>query len=373
MKVLFHVQHLLGIGHVRRAARIASALSKAGARVTIAQGGFPVPEAGFGDIETIQLPPARASDPGFGSIVGEDGMPIDDGWKARRTAMLLDIHDDLRPDILLLETFPFGRRAFRFELLPLLERARARPGRPLVASSVRDILVAKKDPAKEAEMAEIARRHVDLVLVHGDPAFVPFGASFPFADRIADLIRYTGYVGPDPGPPPPSDEGRDEIIVSVGGGAVGERLLRIALEAARLSTYRWRLLAGPDLPGPVFAALAAAAPPSAIVERARPDFTGLLAHCRASVSQAGYNTVMDILAAGCRSVLVPFAAGGETEQAIRARLLAGAGRAQVLEEATLTPEGLAAAVETTAQMPSPPPAMALNGAEIAAEMLIEAR
>lgn len=378
MRVLFHVQHLLGIGHVRRAARIASALSRAGARVTVVQGGFPVPEAGFEDCETIQLPPARAGDPGFGSIVGEDGKPIDDGWKARRAAMLLAVHDDLRPDILLLETFPFGRRAFRFELLPLLERARARPDRPLVASSVRDILVAKKDPAKEAEMAETARRHLDLVLVHGDPAFVPFGASFPFADEIADLIRYTGYVGPDPGPLPPGDEGRDEIVVSVGGGAVGERLLRIACDAARLSANqpgrRWRLLAGPDLPERAFAALSADAPPSAIMERARPDFSGLLARTCVSVSQAGYNTVMDILAAGCRSVLVPFAAGGETEQTIRARLLAERGRARMLEEAALTPETLAAAVEAAARTPAPPPpSLALDGADTAAEMLIEAR
>lgn len=374
MKVLFHVQHLLGIGHVRRAARIASALSKADARVTIVQGGFPVPEAGFEGVETVQLPPARAGDPGFGSIVGEDGQSIDDRWKARRAAMLLDIHDDLRPDILLLETFPFGRRAFRFELLPLLERASARPDRPLVASSVRDILVAKKDPAKEAEMAEMACRHLDLVMVHGDPAFVPFGASFPFADEIADLIRYTGYVGPDTGPHPPGDEGRDEIVVSVGGGAVGERLLKVAADAARLSGRRWRLLAGPDLPKPAFAALAASAAPSAIVERARPDFASLLARASVSVSQAGYNTVMDILSAGCRSVLVPFAAGGETEQAVRARLLAKAGRAQVLEEVFLTPEGLAAAVEAAARMPPPPPpSMALDGAETTARMLIEAR
>lgn len=374
MKILFHVQHLLGIGHVRRAARVASALSKAGARVTVVQGGFPVPEAGFGDCETIQLPPARAGDPGFGSIVDEDGKPIDDRWKARRAAMLLDIHDELHPDILLLETFPFGRRAFRFELLPLLERARARPDRPLVASSVRDILVAKKDSAKEAEMAETARRHLDLALVHGDPAFVPFGASFPFADRIADLIRYTGYVGPDPGPPPPGDDGRGEIVVSVGGGAVGEKLLGTALDAARLSGRQWRLLAGPDLPEPAFAALAGGAPPSAIVERARPDFASLLARASVSVSQAGYNTVMDVLSAGCRSVLVPFAAGAETEQAIRARLLAKAGRAQVLEEASLTPQRLAAAVEAAARMPPPPPpSMALDGAETTARMLIKAR
>ena len=44
-----------------------------------------------------------------------------------------------RADVLLVELFPFGRRKFADELIPLLEDAR-RPPRALVLSSVRDIL-----------------------------------------------------------------------------------------------------------------------------------------------------------------------------------------------------------------------------------------
>ena len=43
---------------------------------------------------------------------------------------------------------------------------------------------------------------------------------------------------------------------------------------------------------------------------------GLLAGL--SISQSGYNTVCDVLQAGCRAIYVPFAAGGETEQTVRA-------------------------------------------------------
>ena len=42
------------------------------------------------------------------------------GRNSRRTA-LLSLADEVDPDILLLETYPFGRRQFRFELLPLLD------------------------------------------------------------------------------------------------------------------------------------------------------------------------------------------------------------------------------------------------------------
>ena len=86
---------------------------------------------------------------------------------------------------------------------------------------------------------------------------------------------------------------------------------------------------------------------------ARADFPGLLARCHVSVSQAGYNTVMDILSARARAVLVPFAAANETEQTVRAQALARRGWAVVCEEAGLTPDTLAAAVDRAATLHRP--------------------
>ncbi len=73
------------------------------------------------------------------------------------------------------------------------------------------------------------------------------------------------------------------------------------------------------------------------IERFRDDFAALLAGCRVSVSQAGYNTVLDILAARARAVLVPFAAERETEQLLRAERLAARGAAELVRESELTP------------------------------------
>ena len=67
-----------------------------------------------------------------------------------------------------------------------------------------------------------------------------------------------------------------------------------------------------------------------------------------SVSQGGYNTVMDILASGCPAVIVPFAAGTESEQTMRARILAQRGFVHVLEEPRLSPEALARAIDAAA-------------------------
>ncbi|HET8726906.1 MAG TPA: glycosyltransferase, partial [Alphaproteobacteria bacterium] len=163
---------------------------------------------------------------------------------------------------------------------------------------------------------------------------------------------------------------------SVGGGAVGERLLRAAVAASRtgaLAALGWRLLAGPDLPGGVMEALRRSVPAHAVVERARPDFPALLRRCRLSVSQAGYNTALDVLNAGCRAVLVPFAADGETEQATRAAILAARGLATVVDEATLTPGSLAAGIAAALEAPAPArPAIAMDGAAETARTVVAA-
>lgn len=384
MKALLYVQHLLGTGHVRRAALLTRALAAHKACVTVAYGGFPVGGVDFGPARVVHLPPARAADAAFSAIVDVDGRPIDDAWRAARRNALLSLFDEQQPDILLVETFPFGRRQFRFELAPLLDAARAARAlgpSPLIASSVRDILIKKADPKKHDDMAAMARRWFDLVLVHGDPAFIPFEATFPPTPAVADLIRYTGYVAPDREPPSPSgDDGLGEVVVSVGGGAVGFNLLRTALMARPLSAAAdriWRLLLGADLTPESVAALhdmAAAQGPGVILEPARPDFPGLLGRCLLSISQAGYNTVMDILKVGCRAIVVPFAAGGETEQAERARRLAARGLLIVLDEAALTPQTLAETVDKA--MAGPPPAaegmtLPVDGAARSAALLID--
>ena len=92
---------------------------------------------------------------------------------------------------------------------------------------------------------------------------------------------------------------------------------------------------------------------NAIVEPNRADFVSLLARARVSVSQAGYNTVADLLCAGARAVLVPFSADGEREQSIRAEVLAGAGVAQVIDENLLTAEVLLDAIRRAHASPAP--------------------
>ncbi len=346
-RVLFHVQHLLGIGHWRRAMALVRAMDEAGLAVTVLSGGPAEHEAAApGRVEIVQLPPARAADASFAAIVDGGGRAIDDRFKSRRCGLVLAALRRVRPHIVLIESFPFGRRAFRFELLPLIAAAREAAPRPAVLASIRDVLVAKDDPARAAEIVAQVRRDFDRVLVHGDRDVIPLEASFPPAAAIADKLTYTGYVMAARG----SDDGvagTGEVIVSAGGGAVGTALLRAALAARPLSPLAaapWRLLAGPHLPAADFAALGAALPPGVVLERFRPDFPAMLSRCVLSISQGGYNTTLDLLRARPRAIVVPFAAVGETEQTLRSTLLARRGAFHLLDEEKLDGESLAAAI-----------------------------
>lgn len=359
-RLLFHVQHMLGIGHRVRAERIAAACVDAGFDVTVMEGGI-AGQIGDEDdkpgLTRIQLPAARAADAGFSAVVdAATGQPIDDAWRQRRAEASLAVLDQVQPDILMVEGYPFARRAFAFELDPLITEARARGIRTAV--SLRDILVTRPDAAKTARIAEAARALYDLVLVHGDPGFAQLADSFPAAAVIADRIRYTGIVSPSPvtGGTDDADgtDGKGEVIISAGGGAVGGALCRTALAARALSSLNhatWRILVGPNLPEADRDALAAA-PDGVIVEPVRADFLTLLGNAAVSISQAGYNTVADLALSGCPSVLVPFAGptGGETEQPTRAHLLARAGRAVCLPEAELSPATLATAIDQAVQL-----------------------
>jgi predicted glycosyltransferase len=366
--VLFYVQHLLGIGHLARASRVAEALAADGFDVTMVTGGLPVSGFPGPRIRHVELPPVQAAE-GFSGLVDAGGQPVDEAFRQRRAARLVALAGELRPDIVIVEAFPFGRRQVRFELLPLIDAVAAMSPKPLLVTSVRDILQERQKPGRDRETVETLNAAFDLVMAHGDPRFAALADTFPLAPDIRVPVGYTGLVAP-PAPPPPAE--RLRVLVSAGGGAAGAGLVRAATVAARSMDEGdgWMVIAGPNLPQAEYDAAASAAPPGLRLVRFRPDFPALLGGADLSVSQAGYNTVCDILRAGCRSVLVPFAEGGETEQGVRASRLERLGLAHVLSEENFGPASLSAAIATARAAPAPPPAaLDLDGAAGSARLL----
>ncbi|KQW32229.1 glycosyl transferase [Rhizobium sp. Root274] len=345
-KVFFYVQHLLGIGHLARASRISRALVQAGFDVTLVTGGAPVagfPGAGIGH---VQLPAVVASNNGFSALSDLDGNPVDAAFEQARTARLLDAFHATRPDVVILEAFPFGRRQVRFELLPLIQAIEAAKPRPLLFSSIRDILQENRKAGRDRETVDLIRAHFDGVLVHGAPEFVRLEETFALTPEIADRVHYTGLVAP-PAPEPSPD--RFDTVISAGGGAVGSLLIGAALEARTLldDGSSWCVITGPNLPQADYDRFEACAGENVSLFRFRPDFPSLLPAASLSISQAGYNTVCDLLVARCRALLVPFAAGGETEQCVRAEKLQALGLARIVSEEGLTGKAMAEAILAT--------------------------
>ncbi len=370
MRALIHVQHLLGVGHLQRATEIAEALCRTGFAVTLASGGKSAPRALDPRIDFHQLPAASAADGSFSELLDENGSPVDDDWRKRRTIETLRVFHQAKPDVLITEGFPFARRMLRFELLSLLGAACEHCSCRLVVSSIRDILQPKDNLERNAETLRWLDTYYDRVLVHGDEQLAGLDYSFPPAFRIADKIAYTGYIGTDP-VTDNTDIGRDEVIVSAGGSDTGFDLLQTAIAARPLSslaTARWRILVSPTIDGDRFDSMHASSHPGVIVERNRTDFPALLARARLSISQAGYNTVTDLLRTRTPAVLVPFADAGEREQTMRATLLQQRGRVTMVEQDKLSPESLAAAIDV-ARDQNTSLDLRLDGARRSAELI----
>ncbi|WP_342106615.1 glycosyltransferase [Methylobacterium sp. SI9] len=353
MRVLIAVTHLLGAGHLTRAAALARSFVAAGHEVMLVSGGVPAPLVRLDAVHVVQLPPLHIVGTAFSNLLKPDGAPADADWLARRRDRMGEAFAAFAPDAVLTELFPFGRRALAAEFLALVEAAIARVPRPLILASVRDILAAPTRLERIAQAHARVAALYDAVLVHGDPTLVPLEASWPLDAATAGKARYTGYV--DEGTRPPPAATRAGVLVAAGSGPAGLLLLRAAADAARQRPdLGWRILAGHGVPEALLSEIGDGLP-AGVVGRARPDYRTLLAGAALSVSQCGYNTATDLLAAGTPAVLVPFEAGGETEQRLRAGHLAARGLARVLPEAELSASALLQTVEVQRAAPIPPP------------------
>ncbi|EEX08304.1 glycosyltransferase 28 domain protein [Ruegeria lacuscaerulensis ITI-1157] len=376
MKVMIAVTHLLGTGHLSRALTLGRAFAQAGHAVTVVSGGMPAPQLDRAGLSLVQLPPLRSDGTDFTRLLTDGGEPADETYLAKRAAMLSDSLWTGQPDILITELFPFGRRSLSAEFLALLSAARDLPARPVVLSSIRDILAPPSKLSKAQRADEIVDDFYDGVLVHSDPQITPLDVSWPVSERLAGRLHYTGFVAPPAPLPHRGGIGKGEVLVSAGGGSVGQPIFRAAIEAARkMPDSRWRLLVGgSDAPARMDELRKRAQGWPITIEPVRPDFRNMLPLAGASVSMCGYNTAMDLLQAGTPGVLIPFDDGNEVEQTLRARSLAHLPAIRVLPSAELTGDSLARSVAAVMEHgPRVPAKQGFDGAHRTVEIALQLR
>ncbi len=375
--VLFYCQHSLGMGHLVRSLALAAGLAER-FQVALLNGG-PLPKGvkvPIG-IKVIHLPPLGLD--ANMQLVSLDHRCNLERAQQLRQKIILEIFHSLRPNVLLIELFPFGRKKFANELLPLLEEARiAHPPRPVVVCSLRDILIGQRwdQQSHDERAAEVANRFFDAILVHSDPKFARLEESFHPQRALRVPVCYTGFVSRDQknGVAPRSAR-KHQVIVSAGGGLVGEPLLRTAIEAHALlreaEDIEMKVIAGPLLPAEAWNALCALSRRQKGPSPCRfvPDLLAELRTASASVSQCGYNTALDILRSGVPALVVPFERGNDDEQMNRARRLERMGALRVLEQKNMSAQRLTE--EIRALLPFKPQALQLdlNGAHYSARIL----
>ena len=345
MKIAFYCQHVLGIGHFQRSLTLCQALVSRGHSVTLILGG-PEIEVTDPSISTFQLPGLKM-DAEFGGLIpctpGKDLGEI----KALRQSMLYSFFERERPEVFITELYPMGRKAFRFELDPVLKAMKSGTLAPaLCCSSVRDILVEKKTgkEAFEARAVKTLNSYFHGLLIHADPEVIRLHETFDSADQINIPCHYTGFIAPlrsgDEDATPLSTPDKPVVIASIGGGNVGSHLLHaIACAAQRAdNAYHLKIFCGKYSEVAFYNDLKSFESKNITVETFTDHFSAEIAGANLSISMAGYNTCMNIIQAGIPALLLPFAQN--REQRLRVEKLSAVSSMALLSESDLTPHRL---------------------------------
>lgn len=356
MKIIHYCQHVLGMGHFFRSLEIARALDKE--QVIFVAGGSRPDQKLPANVKYFQLP-GLCMNKSFGGLMPTDKDRDLDEVKKERAESIYRIFEQQRPDIFLIELFPFGRKAFRFELLPVLDAIKeGHFGKIKVICSLRDILVERDDGGKhETRVVKYLNKYFDQLLIHSDPKIASLDETFHLLDQIKIPYWYTGFAARKPAPGKREELRRElgiatdekTLIASAGGGKVGGDLMDSILKSyTDLQPEKSRLLmmTGPFLDQEKFDKLQQSASKfkNIAVQRFAPNFTDLLTAADGMISMAGYNTCMDILTSGIPAAVLPFAQNHE--QRMRAEKIAKHIPLTVLSSKDLTPSGMTKVIKS---------------------------
>ncbi|MGB3209669.1 MAG: glycosyltransferase [Desulforhopalus sp.] len=379
MNVSYYCQHVLGIGHFHRSIEICRAIARHHPTTLILGG--PQVEVALPEIDVLKLPGLQMDSEFQNMVPCNPALPLAE-VKTKRIHQLFSHFQTNSPDIFITELYPFGRKAFKFELDPLLEAIRdgSLPDCSCYCS-VRDILVEKKTGREKFEnrVVQILNSFFDGILVHADPDIITLDETFSLMDDIRIPLHYTGFVTKHE---PTKNLGRirgrlglspaDKLIVaSIGGGNVGSELLFAVIQAFRiLSDSRpahIQLFCGPYCDKRVFNALQNDYQTNINIDRFTDQFPDWLKAADLSISMAGYNTCMNLIESGVPALVYPFKQN--REQRLRAERLGLKASITVLEESDLKPHLLAGKMEQQLEMGRCRATINLAGAEETARQL----
>lgn len=369
-RIVFFSQHFLGVGHHFRNFQIIRALAKS-YEVYFVDGGREVHRIDIPSVTTIRLP-ALFKDLESQRIVCEDPKFSLRKTQEKRKQILLEKIAQIQPDIFVIELFPFARSILYKELIPAIQKARAINPEVKVICSVREIikkasqkeLARKKPPDREASffiprmiwyavsflrkdeknkrlarlyyerVVPVLNRYFDYVLIHGDPRLFQLESFFPWIENIEIPIEYTGYVSeklenPDSDTQRTIEKQGSYVLVSVGGGILGWDMIttavqvwKILCENGYIQNMKMVIFTGIFMKDDKYDVIKEMCTGDAFyLSRFTNNFLQWMQSAELSISQAGYNTCMNVLETGVKAILVPIPAERDLDQAPRAKKL----------------------------------------------------
>ncbi len=349
-RVALYSHDTQGLGHVRRNIGLAAAIVEAdpATDVLLITGapeatGLPLPPS----TDVLTLPTLRKDGAGrYAARVLETSLA---DVLALRSSIIAAALASFGPDLFVVDKVA---RGIGNELDAALTHLRGTDC--FVALGLREILDDAEVACREWEAGattETVRDLYDAVWVYGDRAVCDPVEEYGLPSEVATKVRHTGYLANGRGAgtvtrvrsvprvPPPEEP---YVLCLVGGGQDGfdlaDAFARSPLPEGRTGV----LLTGPYMRREQREALrdtAAQHEGTMRVVEFVPDTEDFIAAADSVVSMAGYNSTCELLASGCRTLLVPREVP-RTEQLLRAERLSALGWVDLLRSPALSPQAL---------------------------------
>ena len=376
--LLYYCQCVDGVSGLIRAFTIANRLTDR-FRVVVLNGGLPPAGTNVpGNIGFIQLPSRTANTDSNDDSPG--ARPAMQDQLAARREMILENYAQLRPQVLLLESFPFGQSTIADDLMPLVESARhSLFDQPLIICSVIDILPGGRQEYEghDEETTTLLEKYVDALIVHSDPNFARFEEFFQPRNALTTPVYHSGFVVRDRGPLPQADRREKRILVSAGCGIHGEALFKAAAEAHRLiwdvDQLPMTIVSGCRFPEHEWENLQKIAQDRHGLElkRSVPDLGAEFGKVCWAVSQCEYNAAVDVMATGVSALLMPGTGDGQSDQIDRLQRMSHWQAARTLMPRHLNGATLANSIYQLIKFEPAATSFNLDGAEITANIIYD--
>ncbi len=325
MRILAWTESLCGYGHALRTIHLLRLLQPSEA--FILSGSFGVSNflcQELGHFKLLELPRLTAQDVRRPyPLFSESGLPIDEVFQIR-CKIAMEAVTRLRPDIVLIEHFPFGRHGFVPELLPFVEWLKTNVPTCRVIGSARDIPRPRSLTQHQARLFHRAAGLFDRLLVHGDSTF--FSVEKVCGIQETTRLDYTGFIAP---PRPCIRNRAAPWLLDLAGGWSGEALFAAIATASSTASVPLRTVVGWH--NTHFDEKNANGSITVIRDRSKSEAGALDA--RLAITRAGYNTVVEILLSDVPAILIPH--HDSDEQRLRAHIVSGLRRAPTVSEPDL--------------------------------------